>query len=162
MPSNLTPPEVYCLSNIISDWFITWHMLVLSNQNQFSKYLRFTPLKNDTTILTVSLIGLKIYISFVLTNRPVVLRGLTKMQDTLWNCLCFICNGVSIYFTFVKFDKSYFKNYSTKRLLVFCKGWGKTYEAITLVRKMHVSVLVLGNIILAHWNDSTIKMVNFH
>ena len=54
--------------------------LLVTNQNQLSKYSRFTPLKNYTTILTMTLIGLKNNTTFVLTNRPVVLRGLIKVH----------------------------------------------------------------------------------
>ena len=31
-------PEVYCLSNSISDWLITGHLYLVTNQNQYSKY----------------------------------------------------------------------------------------------------------------------------
>ena len=47
--------------------------ILVTNQNQFSKYLD-SLLQNYKTILTMSLIGLKIDISFVLANRPAVLR----------------------------------------------------------------------------------------
>ena len=53
-------------------------VLLVPNQNQFSKYL--DSLKNYTTILTIFLIGLKMYTSFVLTNRQVVLRGLINPE----------------------------------------------------------------------------------
>ena len=48
-----------------------------SLSNNILKYIKIHPLKNYVTILTMSLIGLKIDTAFVffLPNRPVVLKG---------------------------------------------------------------------------------------
>ena len=61
-------------SDIITSWGFV--CVLLTNQNQICEIFRFTPLKNYTSILTMSLIGWNIDTSFVLTNRQVVLEVL--------------------------------------------------------------------------------------
>ena len=57
------------LSDSISDWLLTCHLYFGTNQDQFSKYLDSVLSRNNTTILTMYLIGLEIDTAFVLTNR---------------------------------------------------------------------------------------------
>ena len=64
-----------CTYNSIFDWLITWHFYFGNQPESIFKYLD-SLLKNCTNVLTISLIGLKMNTSFVLTNRLVVLRGL--------------------------------------------------------------------------------------
>ena len=57
-------------SSGISDLLIIHDMCFLvTNRNQFSEYV-------DSSSQTMSLIGLIIDTTFVLTNRPVILKGL--------------------------------------------------------------------------------------
>ena len=76
--------------------------MTLTNQLQSTifKIFRFPPLKNFTAIPTISLIGLKFDISFVLTNRLVVLRSIKLSQFISLNNPLLICDILEIVLIF--------------------------------------------------------------
>ena len=108
--------DVYCLSISIYDWFIPWHLYFGNQSESIFSIFRFTSRKNYLTILTMSLIGLKMDTSFVLTNWPVVLRvnlvcckfsqilcflfHITQLlQKHIWVCLVLSKQAFSGYFS---------------------------------------------------------------
>ena len=85
--------------------FVFWSPIRINFRNNC--YID-SPFKNYTTILTMSLIGLKIDVSLVLTNPTVVLRGLKSQRGITFSSLV---TKFGIIFVIYKIDKATFWDY---------------------------------------------------